>query len=117
MPTIGQLRHTITVQSNTASVDSNGWIQSDSWSAVGPSTQRAAIEPMSVNEPFIAGQNQPRAMYRITIRDDGSAYSSANRIIGTLHSTSRVWRIVGLRRLDEEMEHWIEFTAEEIEAQ
>ena len=117
MPSIGQLRHTVTVQSVSSSEDSNGWVQSETWSAVGPSTQRASIEPLSASETFIAGQNEPRAVYRITIRDDGSAYSAAHRISATLHSTARVWRILGLRRLEEERERWIEFTAEEIPAQ
>lgn len=98
MPRIGQLRHRLTIQARSDSADGDGF-RTEAWS--NGDTVSASIEPLGAKELAIADQIMPHTTHRIIIRD-GHTINSEDRLSGTVHGGTRVFRVVGIRRLPED---------------
>ena len=89
----GELRHRVTVQEETDTVDGQGGYTS-AWSTF--CKVWARIEPLSATEQFYRGGIQPGVTHRVTLRHR-SDIGPTNRI---LYGT-RTFNILGVRNIDE----------------
>lgn len=102
--TVSLMRHRFDIKRETTSIDSGGF-GTQAFSTL--ATVWGAIEPLSAREQWEAHQERADATHRITIRHRTDV-KTQDRVAATLHSQSRTWRILGIRRLPNEEARFLE---------
>lgn len=107
LPTIGELRHRVSLQSPGGSRDALGE-RTTSWTTV--ATRWAKVEPFTARELFAAGQAQSEVSQRVWVRHDAAiaALDASWRVL----FGSRVLVIDGVRN-HEERDRWLELLCSE----
>lgn len=109
---IGQLRHRVTIQENTPSVDSYG-VRSESWATV--EKVYARVEPISAAEYLRADRDTMNVTHKITMRYR-SDLGSSDTTISPRHRLSydnRTFEPVHVVDVDER-HRWLQVLAHEV---
>ena len=111
-PTIGELRHSLNLQTKTQNQDSAGWDQSQDW--VTDSAMWCRVLPVGSGKRWEGMQRYPDADFEITARYDASNLVNSNdRWNGTILSKTRNFKVVGVEYHPDEKPQWVRTLCEE----
>ena len=94
----GRLRHSVTIQQRTATIDAVGDV-SDSWTTL--ITARAEIRPLSARELFAAQATQSEVTHQVTVRYRSELAAPKTAATYRVLFGSRVFNIHGAMNIDE----------------
>lgn len=107
---IGEMRHRVTVQREDGTLDSGGFSTD---LKIDVCTVWAKIVPTFTDEQWQADQKRPEGTFRITIRNRTDVFADYT-VAATIQGQSRGWQIMGVRRLPEEQNVWLELLCLEL---
>lgn len=111
-PTIGELRHSLNLQTKTQNADTDGWDQSQDW--VTDDAMFCRVLQIRSGKRWEGMQRYPSADHEITARyDSNNLVNSNDRWNGTMLSVTRNFKIVGVEYHPEEKPHWVRTLCEE----
>lgn len=94
----GTLRHTVTIQQRSATIDAVGDV-SDSWSTV--ITARAEIRPLNARELFAAQATQSEVTHQVTVRYRAELANPKAAATYRVLFGARVFDVHGVMNIDE----------------